>query len=349
MDNTIKNWIKGVNYNHLREIINSRKIAIWGGYAGGKTVKNSLQMNNLMCSYYIDAHKEELEYDNLPIINPMYGLDKQDIFILVAVVGVRKEIQDYLDINNFEEGTDYIYISKCIPKVSIVKCSGKYSDNNGNCIEFLDDEIECEIEFVGYNNRVSIGKGFEATRESKILVENGGKVIIGDYVRINKEVSLEAINGGELKIGSSNVIYKGTRICSKGSLISFGHYVSIGERFLCINGGRTDARIVIGNDCMFANDVSIILGGHSIFDMERKCNVSIENEKGIILGNHIWLGKNVTVLHGTRIGDGCIVGANSLVNRQVDNNCVIAGNPAKIIHTKYTWDRRNNIEWDELL
>lgn len=99
---------------------------------------------------------------------------------------------------------------------------------------------------------------------------------------------------------------------------------------------------------MFSSDVSIISGGHSIFDLDKQKNVSKEREKYIKLGNHIWLGKNAMVLHNADIGNGCIVGAGSLVKIKTNENCVIAGNPAKIIKTNHTWDRRRDIEFEDI-
>jgi acetyltransferase-like isoleucine patch superfamily enzyme len=51
----------------------------------------------------------------------------------------------------------------------------------------------------------------------------------------------------------------------------------------------------------------------------------------IIIGDDVWLGSNVTVLKGVRIGDGAVVGANSLVNADVEPYTIVGGVPAKVI------------------
>lgn len=120
----------------------------------------------------------------------------------------------------------------------------------------------------------------------------------------------------------------------------------MGERFFCTNASKDS--ISIGNDCMFSHDVSIILGGHSIFDLETKENISMIGQKYIKIGDHVWLGKNVVILHNAEVGKGSIVGASSVVKIKTEENCVLAGNPARIIKTNCTWDRRTNIEFKDI-
>ena len=56
------------------------------------------------------------------------------------------------------------------------------------------------------------------------------------------------------------------------------------------------------------------------------------NSKGkVVIGNNVWLGDKVSVLSGVNIGDNVIVGANSVVTKNIPSNCVVAGIPAKII------------------
>lgn len=75
-------------------------------------------------------------------------------------------------------------------------------------------------------------------------------------------------------------------------------------------------------------------GFYEIFDKD----TLIRNEKfdkSISIGNDVWVGCNATILRGVHIGDGAIVGANSLVNRDVPPYAIVAGCPAKIIRYRF--------------
>ena len=57
----------------------------------------------------------------------------------------------------------------------------------------------------------------------------------------------------------------------------------------------------------------------------------------IVIGNKVWIGTNVTVLKGVKIGDGAVIAAGSLVNKDIPANCLAGGVPAKVIKTNIQW------------
>ena len=114
----------------------------------------------------------------------------------------------------------------------------------------------------------------------------------------------------------------------------------------------SDGPLVIGSDTGFANfcfvassTAGIRIGDYGIFGPNisiTAVNYGYENvdipfkqqpavSKGITIGNNVWVGSGVTIVDGAILGDNVIVVANSLVNRKYPSNCIIQGNPAKII------------------
>ncbi len=67
-------------------------------------------------------------------------------------------------------------------------------------------------------------------------------------------------------------------------------------------------------------------------------NCNFKNNKKIKIGNDVWVGQNVTILRGVSVGDGAIIGANSLVTKDVPPYTVCAGVPARIIKNRFDSD-----------
>lgn len=97
--------------------------------------------------------------------------------------------------------------------------------------------------------------------------------------------------------------------------------------------------INIGEDCMFGNETHIMNGDyHPIYD--NKNSQLLNPPKNVFIGNHVWIARNVKILKNSVIPDGCIIGTNSLVNKQfTEQNCIIAGVPAKVVKHNVRWER----------
>ena len=88
-----------------------------------------------------------------------------------------------------------------------------------------------------------------------------------------------------------------------------------------------DSKIIIGKGAWIAPNVGFITANHDIHNIEKH----VEG-KSIVIGEKCWIGMNSVLLPGVTLGSNTIVGAGSVVTKSfADGNCVIAGNPAKII------------------
>jgi acetyltransferase-like isoleucine patch superfamily enzyme len=102
--------------------------------------------------------------------------------------------------------------------------------------------------------------------------------------------------------------------------------------------------IEIGEECMLADGINIWASdSHPIFNLD--CPTQILNpSQPIRIGNHVWIGKNATILKGVTIGDNCVIGMGSVVTKDIPSNCVVVGNPSKIIKTCINWNRKHILE-----
>ncbi len=89
------------------------------------------------------------------------------------------------------------------------------------------------------------------------------------------------------------------------------------------------AKISIGGHCDIAPEVVFLVGSHEFGDSQRRAGTDRCDD--IIVENGCWIGARSTILGGVCIGHGTVVGAGSLVNKDLPANCVAAGVPAKPI------------------
>ena len=86
--------------------------------------------------------------------------------------------------------------------------------------------------------------------------------------------------------------------------------------------------VTIGDNCFIGPNVSIYTACHPLEAEER--NKGVEWAEPVTIGDNVWLGGNVTILPGVTIGDNCVIGAGSVVTKDIPDGCVAAGNPANV-------------------
>ena len=124
-------------------------------------------------------------------------------------------------------------------------------------------------------------------------------------------------------------------LCEVGSNLIVAQDFSSHSISMDIQEGKT---IRIGKDCQFSSGIKLRTGdGHPIFTSD---NVVINRGKDIIVGDHVWVGQDVTLLKGAIIPDGSVVGIGSMVTKAfATDNVVIVGNPARIVKENIHWTR----------
>ncbi|MDO5055541.1 MAG: acyltransferase [Pasteurella oralis] len=127
--------------------------------------------------------------------------------------------------------------------------------------------------------------------------------------------------------------------------------VFIGENFSCwgveIRCHEPNSRVSIGKNCMFSEDILIYpTDVHAIFDSSTGEVLNIAEP--IVIGDHCWCSRRVTILKGITLDNNIVIGAGSIVTNSVnDSNVIIAGNPAKVIKTNIDWNRWTPFEYQQ--
>lgn len=172
------------------------------------------------------------------------------------------------------------------------------------------------------------------------------------------------------KLSTSKLVYlKLNSKISKSSKISrfckiknstIGKYSYVGPSTIINNCS-------IGNYCSISSDVKIGLGTHptnflsssplfyssnNIFGESNYTHLEFNDEiKKTEIGNDVWVGANVIILDGIKIGNGSIIAAGSVVTKNVENYTIVGGVPAKFLKERFSIKKKNEIEqskWWEL-
>lgn len=93
----------------------------------------------------------------------------------------------------------------------------------------------------------------------------------------------------------------------------------------------------IGNNVLIASKCFISDTNHGVYKGEEQSSPETPpNSRPLVtapvsIGNNAWIGENVVILAGSKIGDGCVIGANSVVSGEIESGCMAVGAPARIV------------------
>jgi maltose O-acetyltransferase len=120
----------------------------------------------------------------------------------------------------------------------------------------------------------------------------------------------------------------------------YGSNIEVGDNFYAnFNCTILDvAKVTIGKNVMFAPNVSLYTASHPVHPDNRNSGYEFGIE--ITIGDNVWLGGNVVVMPGIHIGNNVVVGAGSVVTKDLPDNVIAAGNPSKIIREITEEDRK---------
>jgi acetyltransferase-like isoleucine patch superfamily enzyme len=130
-----------------------------------------------------------------------------------------------------------------------------------------------------------------------------------------------------VKAGVNTKIYSNVRVARKLK-VTVGCHTFIGNR-TTFSGGAGSS-IKIGDYCDISDNVHFVTGSHEI-DNSGIRSAGLGYTKNIVVENGAWIGYNALILPGITIGKGAIIGAGTVVHKDVQPRTIVAGNPMRII------------------
>ena len=128
----------------------------------------------------------------------------------------------------------------------------------------------------------------------------------------------------------------------------YGKNIEVGKNFFAnYNCTILDvAKVKIGDNCQMAPNVAIYTAGHPIHPATR--NSLYEYGKPVTIGDNVWIGGNTVLCPGVRVGNNVVIGAGSVVTKDLPDWCIAAGNPCRVIRKITDADKRKLFRDEEI-
>lgn len=168
---------------------------------------------------------------------------------------------------------------------------------------------------------------------NKIKVHKSTQIHLGTNIKIVGCTITSDTKNDKIFI-DDNTILRDVKIEPRdNSSIIIGKDCMIGHNSYLV--AKESTKLSIGDDCGLSRNLTIMTSdGHPIYKDGKLTN----SAQDIKVENHIWIAENVSILKGVTIQSGSVIGMNSTVVKNVPNNAISAGNPAKIVKEGITWE-----------
>lgn len=153
-------------------------------------------------------------------------------------------------------------------------------------------------------------------------------ISLGKKSIIKRRNEFKLTDNYKIEIGENSILKEGSYflLTKPNPYLKIGNNVGIGRNsYIAIK-----SKLTILDNTRFGHNVTILDNEHNFKKNELILNQEARIED-ITIGEDCWIGSNVTILRGVKIGNNSVVGANSLVNKSIPPDEIWAGNPAKFI------------------
>jgi acetyltransferase-like isoleucine patch superfamily enzyme len=155
-------------------------------------------------------------------------------------------------------------------------------------------------------------------------LETDGLCFIGPGVR------LEIKRGAKLRLGRWSWIGHGTKIRVHEGIVEIGAKTVLGQECTI----SAFQHVSLGRECIVADRVMLIDFDHGVVEVERPIRLQGIYKRDVRVGHNNWIGYGACFLRGVTVGDNCVVGANTVVTKDVPSNAVVAGAPARLLRMR---------------
>lgn len=303
----------------IKRHYNGREVILYGLSEDPAPLKELLERYyGIKINITVTGNKNNAK-DGILHLDELRGKSSQ-YYIVAPFLRQNKKIRNWLSSLGYSEFEDYVFSHH--DEIVLNPGSEDYHDEYGNHVHCKNCKVVLKP-FVG-NTIINVENSASFDMGCTITIWNSNaEVSVGENCSFASGIKIRLRNDSKFIVGNNT---------------TFGYNGNI-----AVTPGN---EIRIGEDCMFSWNIELCSGdGHTIFDVEKRERtiypIPGTAENTIEIQDHVWVGMRTIILNNTVIGRSSIVGAGATVKGKFPNNCVLAGNPARIVKKNVTWSRGN--------
>ena len=161
-------------------------------------------------------------------------------------------------------------------------------------------------------------------------IKNPKNIFLGRNSKVHSNCTLDAVHEGGIRIGNRVTLNRYAYLQGSRGGITVGDGSEI-NNYAVINGA---GQVAIGENVLIGPHAQIISYHHNYGDIKKPIKDQGLDYQPISIGNDVWIGANAVILAGVEIGQGCIIGAGSVVTHSFPPLSVVAGVPARLLKSR---------------
>jgi len=166
-----------------------------------------------------------------------------------------------------------------------------------------------------------------------------GRLVTDGLCFVCRGVQFEIGREARVELGRWSWIGDGCKIRAHEGVVSIGAKSVLGQECTL----TSYQRISIGRECIIADRAMMIDFDHNVDDVERPIREQGIRKRDVHVGHNVWIGYGACILRGVTVGDNVVIGTSSVLTRDVPDDAVVAGVPARVIRMR---ERPRGLRWE---
>jgi acetyltransferase-like isoleucine patch superfamily enzyme len=186
------------------------------------------------------------------------------------------------------------------------------------------------LRFLRRHRMLSPEYGLLLARLAWLKLRFRGRLVTDGIAFVGPGVRLEIGRDAKLHLGRWSWLGHGTKIRVHEGEVRIGAKTVIGQECTI----SAFQHVAIGRECVIADRVMLIDFDHGTVEVERPIRLQGIYKRDVDVGHNCWIGYGACILRGVTVGDNCILGTSAVVTRDLPDNAVAAGVPARVIRIR---------------